>query len=169
MIYTIKYKTRDGFCEFDHNGECLTCDCWASDCAFIRMENEDYKYETAEDFERLFGVKQLEKEAFFKELYSVYEKTWNEKGEPGLVMLVQRLDGVSNTKKLPDFLFEDVILVDEAFASQIGLTLAKTQLEGLDRWALCKYQKLDKLQIPNTRTVFENSKTRFEILSYEKL
>ncbi len=150
MIYTIKYKTRNTFCVFDHNGECLTCDCWASDCAFVRMENEDHIYETTEDFERLFGAKEVEKEIFFKGLYSIYEKVWNEKGEPGLVMLVKRLDGVSNVKKLPDFLFQDVILVDENFASQLGLTLTKTSI------------------MNHQRIILENSEARYEMLKYEE-
>jgi len=33
-------------CEFDHSGECLICDCWPSDCAFDRLFNGDFKYET---------------------------------------------------------------------------------------------------------------------------
>jgi len=28
-------------CNLDHNGECLVCDCWLSDCAFIKKENKD--------------------------------------------------------------------------------------------------------------------------------
>jgi hypothetical protein len=28
-------------CNPDHNGECLVCDCWLSDCAFIKEKVED--------------------------------------------------------------------------------------------------------------------------------
>jgi uncharacterized phage protein (TIGR01671 family) len=28
-------------CNPDHNGECLVCDCWLSDCVFIKKENKD--------------------------------------------------------------------------------------------------------------------------------
>jgi hypothetical protein len=150
MIYSIKYKTRDGFCEFDHNGECLTCDCWASDCAFVRMENEDHKYETDKDFERMFGYKEVDEEIFFKELYAIYQKVWNENGEPGLTLLVKRTDNVSQTMKIPDFLFKDVILVDENLASQIGLTLTKTSI-------------MNHLQI-----ILENSKVQYEMIKYDE-
>ena len=41
-------------CKFDHNGECLICDNWIIDCAYIRMLNKDYKYETKEELEEMF-------------------------------------------------------------------------------------------------------------------
>lgn len=41
-------------CNFDHNGECLVCDCWLSDCAYKRYLNEDYKWETKEQLEQMF-------------------------------------------------------------------------------------------------------------------
>lgn len=41
-------------CDFDHNGECLICDCWASECAWQRYLKEDYRYETKEELEELF-------------------------------------------------------------------------------------------------------------------
>lgn len=41
-------------CEFDHNGECLICDCWITDCAYARYLNKDYKWETAEELEAMF-------------------------------------------------------------------------------------------------------------------
>ena len=41
-------------CYFDHNGECLICDCWPSDCAYIRMINKDYKWESKEELEKMF-------------------------------------------------------------------------------------------------------------------
>ena len=28
-------------CNPDHNGECLVCDCWLSDCEFLNKENRD--------------------------------------------------------------------------------------------------------------------------------
>jgi len=28
-------------CNPDHNGECLVCDCWLSDCQFLNKENND--------------------------------------------------------------------------------------------------------------------------------
>lgn len=28
-------------CNPDHNGECLVCDCWLSDCEFLNKENKD--------------------------------------------------------------------------------------------------------------------------------
>jgi len=48
-----KYKEKM-FCNFDHNGECLTCDCWADSCAYIRYVNADYKWETREELEEMF-------------------------------------------------------------------------------------------------------------------
>lgn len=41
-------------CNFDHNGECLICDCWPSECAYKRMLNKDYRYETKEELEDMF-------------------------------------------------------------------------------------------------------------------
>lgn len=41
-------------CKFDHNGECLICDCWPSECAYDRMLNKDYKYESKEELEEMF-------------------------------------------------------------------------------------------------------------------
>jgi hypothetical protein len=41
-------------CNFDHNGECLICDCWSDACAYDRMLNKDYKYESKEELEEMF-------------------------------------------------------------------------------------------------------------------
>lgn len=41
-------------CKPDHNGECLICDCWLSDCAWQRMWNGDFKYETLEQLLVMF-------------------------------------------------------------------------------------------------------------------
>ena len=41
-------------CNLDHNGECLVCDCWISDCAYQRYLNDDYTYETKEELEEMF-------------------------------------------------------------------------------------------------------------------
>jgi hypothetical protein len=41
-------------CNFDHNGECLICDCWVSECAYLRMLAHDYKWETKEQLEEMF-------------------------------------------------------------------------------------------------------------------
>ena len=41
-------------CNFDHNGECLICDCWPSDCAYVRWLNKDFTYETEEPLREMF-------------------------------------------------------------------------------------------------------------------
>ncbi len=41
-------------CDLDHNGECLVCDCWISDCAYQRYLKGDYKYESKEELEHMF-------------------------------------------------------------------------------------------------------------------
>ena len=41
-------------CHFDHNGECLICDCWPENCAYLRMLNGDYRYESKEELEEMF-------------------------------------------------------------------------------------------------------------------
>jgi hypothetical protein len=41
-------------CNLDHNSECLICDCWPSDCAWRRMKNKDYTYESKEELEEMF-------------------------------------------------------------------------------------------------------------------
>jgi hypothetical protein len=43
-------------CNFDHNGECLVCDCWPSECAWQRYLNQDYTYETKEQLEEMFKM-----------------------------------------------------------------------------------------------------------------
>lgn len=52
---------KDKPCNFDHNGECLICDCWASDCAYDRMINKDYKWESKEELEDMFNQNDLNK------------------------------------------------------------------------------------------------------------
>jgi len=46
-------------CRFDHNGECLTCDCWPSECAYVRYVNKDYTYETKERLDKLFNMQTI--------------------------------------------------------------------------------------------------------------
>ena len=41
-------------CKMDHNGECLICDCWPSNCAYKRYLNQDYKWESKEELEKMF-------------------------------------------------------------------------------------------------------------------
>ena len=41
-------------CKPDHNGECLICDCWFSDCAWDRLQNKDFRYETEQELLALF-------------------------------------------------------------------------------------------------------------------
>jgi hypothetical protein len=41
-------------CKFDHNGECLICDCFISYCAWDRYLRQDYQYESKEELEKLF-------------------------------------------------------------------------------------------------------------------
>lgn len=47
-------------CDFDHNGECWICDCWADECAFSRWKNKDYRYESEEELNEMF--KEYDKE-----------------------------------------------------------------------------------------------------------
>ena len=41
-------------CNLDHNGECLICDCWPSECAWDRLHTEDYKWESHEQLLKMF-------------------------------------------------------------------------------------------------------------------
>jgi hypothetical protein len=41
-------------CDPDHNGECLVCDCWLTQCAFDRWLIGDYTYETKEELDLMF-------------------------------------------------------------------------------------------------------------------
>lgn len=43
-------------CKFDHNGECLICDCWPEACAYRRYLNGDYSVESKEELEEMFNV-----------------------------------------------------------------------------------------------------------------
>ncbi len=45
---------KDKPCNFDHNGECLICDCWSQDCAWQRLIDKDYKYESKEQLDEMF-------------------------------------------------------------------------------------------------------------------
>lgn len=36
-------------CKLDHNGECLICDCWLSNCAWIRLQQKDFNLETEKE------------------------------------------------------------------------------------------------------------------------
>jgi len=47
-------ETKQIPCNLDHNGECLICDCWISDCAYQRYLNKDYTYETEDELEQMF-------------------------------------------------------------------------------------------------------------------
>ena len=43
-------------CKFDHNGECLICDCTPKDCAWFRLLNRDFTYESEEELLAMFGL-----------------------------------------------------------------------------------------------------------------
>lgn len=49
-------------CKFDHNGECLICDCWLADCAWERLQRNDFRYETKEQLQEMFKDRLKEKE-----------------------------------------------------------------------------------------------------------
>lgn len=58
-------------CNPDHNGECLICDCWLSDCAIIRLRNGDFKYETLEELLTMFKNHLTEEETnTLRKMYS---------------------------------------------------------------------------------------------------
>lgn len=42
-------------CKFDHNGECLICDCWIENCAYVRYITDDYTWETKEELKQIFA------------------------------------------------------------------------------------------------------------------
>lgn len=49
-------------CKFDHNGECLICDCWIDSCAYGRHINGDYIYENKDELNEMFSnISSLEK------------------------------------------------------------------------------------------------------------
>lgn len=41
-------------CNLDHNNECLVCDCWPSECSWLRLKNKDFKYESEEELRKIF-------------------------------------------------------------------------------------------------------------------
>ena len=41
-------------CTLDHNGECLICDCWLSDCQYDRLVSGNY--ESKEEFDSLMEM-----------------------------------------------------------------------------------------------------------------
>lgn len=42
-------------CHFDYNGECLICDCWYDECAWVRYRTKDYTQESEEELNEIFG------------------------------------------------------------------------------------------------------------------
>ncbi len=54
LIVMVDGKERPAPCNFDHNGECLICDCWPSDCALQRLFNGDFKYESLDELLLMF-------------------------------------------------------------------------------------------------------------------
>lgn len=58
-------------CELDHNGECLICDCWPSECAYPRYLNKNYEYETKEELERMF--ERLDPDGLKRDLVAAYK------------------------------------------------------------------------------------------------
>lgn len=49
-------------CRFDHNGECVICDCWPDACAYQRLMKGDYSLESKEELEEMFKNTQNELE-----------------------------------------------------------------------------------------------------------
>ena len=49
-------------CKFDHNGECVICDCWPDACAYQRLMKGDYSLESKEELEEMFKNTQNELE-----------------------------------------------------------------------------------------------------------
>ena len=41
-------------CKPDHNGECLVCDCWMSNCAFNRLLEGNFCHETLDELLEMF-------------------------------------------------------------------------------------------------------------------
>lgn len=41
-------------CDMDHNGECLVCDCWLENCAYMKYLKKDFRHYTQEEFEKMF-------------------------------------------------------------------------------------------------------------------
>lgn len=58
--WSFRLKKTDGKfspCKFDHNGECLLCDCWVENCAYYRYINDDFTYESKDELLDLFRFK----------------------------------------------------------------------------------------------------------------
>jgi hypothetical protein len=49
-----KIERLESPCKFDHNGECLICDCWPENCAYPRFLNKDYSQESQQELEKMF-------------------------------------------------------------------------------------------------------------------
>lgn len=58
-------------CKVDHNGECLICDCWLSNCGFRRLIDEDYRYESKEELIEMFSEYLTEEYLTLKELSKI--------------------------------------------------------------------------------------------------
>ena len=53
-------------CNFDHNLECLICDCWIDSCGFKRLVHNDYKYESHDELIEMF-------KPIFDEFFEIYD------------------------------------------------------------------------------------------------
>ena len=81
-------------CNPDHNGECLVCDAWPSNCAYQRYLKHDYSVETKEELETMFNKYKMNKTQIdtlpdqplsdlenLEYLYTMYKRTV-ERGKP---------------------------------------------------------------------------------------
>jgi len=54
MSFPAKHPDPSMPCIMDHNAECLICDCWPTQCAWIRLLEGNFKYETLDELLTMF-------------------------------------------------------------------------------------------------------------------
>jgi hypothetical protein len=130
------------FCDFDHNGECLICDCWADSCAYLRYLNGDYKWETREELEEMFKKSKImnkEQQELLDESYKNFEKWYNEHSGK------EDYTGYFVPDKEE---FIRLIKTDDLFSEKWGLKIGERELGLEERYDIHKeYITEDKLDL----------------------
>ena len=141
-------------CNFDHNGECLICDCWVSDCAYLRYLNGDYKWETREELEEMFKKSKImnkEQQELLDESYKNFEKWYNEHSGK------EDYTGYFVPDKEE---FIRLIKTDDLFSEKWGLTIEERELSTDERKSIYEKEYVDGMEVSNNNWLNSKLTTR---------
>jgi hypothetical protein len=142
------------FCDFDHNGECLICDCWADSCAYLRYLNGDYKWETREELEEMFKKSKImnkEQQKLLDESYKNFEKWYNEHSGK------EDYTGYFVPDKEE---FIRLIKTDDLFSEKWGLKIEERELSTDERKSIYEKEYADGMEASNNNWLNSKLTTR---------